>query len=156
MFKPYNTAVDIWSLGVVILQILMNKVINTIFGIYYFQPANEMINVFQMVMKQKDYIKELCEKEVKKFPKMLISHKQKYDPVLSKIVYECCKCDPKERPTAAQLLEEYFSKKQDTSTHKLSKKIALKKKQSTQKMSVYKIDELRRYSEKPSSLSALM
>lgn len=62
MFKDYDTKADLWSLGVVILQLLMNK------------PATEMPQLFQEVSRNQDYVKQLCEQKVSCINIVLLSH----------------------------------------------------------------------------------
>jgi serine/threonine protein kinase len=52
MLREYDTKADLWSLGVVILQLLMNK------------AATEMPQLFEEVSKNTNYVKQLCEQNV--------------------------------------------------------------------------------------------
>lgn len=84
MMKGYDFSADIWSLGIVTVQLILNK------------PAAQMPNVFQQISRHPEYIESL-----------LIDNPS-IDPVLMDIARSCCKLDPVDRPTTVQLMKKHF------------------------------------------------
>jgi serine/threonine protein kinase len=75
--KKYDSAVDMWSLGIVILQLLLMI------------PQNKVQDVRVKLIKDAEYVKKLLEG---------------YDEKVSAICSSCLKIDPVERPTAVEVI----------------------------------------------------
>ena len=75
--KKYDSAVDLWSLGIVILQLLLMI------------PQNKVVDVRVKLIKDPDYVKKLL---------------AEFDEKIAAICVSCLKIDPVERPTATEII----------------------------------------------------
>lgn len=80
MGKDYDYSADVYSMGILILQMLLVT------------PAVQMPNVFQNLMRDQSYMGKLCDGN-------------KLDPPLSKLVQQCCRLNPNERPSINVILQ---------------------------------------------------
>jgi tRNA A-37 threonylcarbamoyl transferase component Bud32 len=80
-FKPHDFKADVWSFGVVLLQILLKR------------PASEMPNIFQQMSRNPDFVKELV-------------HSANCNEKMGQLAIQCCSLNPALRPSMDQILEQ--------------------------------------------------